>query len=272
MKAMSRWVYVHNLDPVLLHLGPLRIGWYGLMYAVSFLVGYLLLLRRARRPGAPIGEADVPNLVTYVVLGVVLGGRLGWVIFYGGIDYLFEPWRVLETWKGGMSFHGGLIGVTLALWLYARRNRVPLLKLGDTVIIYVPIGLFFGRLGNFINGELWGRATGGAWGVIFPADRAQVPRHPSQLYEAALEGVLIFAVLYALRNVKRDGLQPAMFLLLYGLCRGAIEFVRLPDADIGYLWGAITMGQLLSLPMILAGLVWVIYLFTRAPSPAAPAR
>lgn len=261
---MSRWIYVHNLDPVLLHLGPLRIGWYGLMYAISFLVGYFLLLRRARHPGSVLSEADVPNLLTYIILGVVGGGRLGWVIFYGGLDYLWEPWRVLETWKGGMSFHGGLLGVALALWLYARRHGKPLLKVADMVALFVPIGLFFGRIGNFINGELWGKPTDGTWGVIFPADRLQVPRHPSQLYEAALEGGVIFLVLWALRNVKRDGLQPATFLLLYGLFRGAVEFVRLPDADIGYLWGGfLTMGQLLSLPMIAVGAIWLAALLRR---------
>lgn len=261
---MSRWIYVHNLDPVLLHLGPLRIGWYGLMYAISFLVGYFLLLRRARQHDSVLAESDVPNLLTYIILGVVAGGRLGWVIFYGGLDYLWEPWRVLETWKGGMSFHGGLLGVTLALWLYARRHGKPLLKVADMVALFVPIGLFFGRIGNFINGELWGKPTDGTWGVIFPADRLQVPRHPSQLYEAVLEGGVIFLVLWALRDVRRDGLQPAMFLLLYGLFRGAVEFVRLPDADIGYLWGGfLTMGQLLSLPMVAVGAVWLTILLRR---------
>jgi phosphatidylglycerol:prolipoprotein diacylglycerol transferase len=257
------------LDPVLLHLGPLRIGWYGLMYALSFLVGYLWLLRRTRQPGSVLAESEVPNVLTYVILGVVGGGRLGWVVFYGGLEYLAEPWRVLETWKGGMSFHGGLIGVTVALWLYARRHRTPLLKLGDLVVMFVPIGLFFGRIGNFINGELWGKPTDGTWGVVFPADRLQVPRHPSQLYEAALEGLLVFAVLWSLRNARRDGIQPAMFLLLYGMARAAVEFVRLPDADIGYLWGGfVTMGQVLSLPMILAGAVWLAILYRRAPSAA----
>jgi len=266
---MSRWIYVHNLDPVLLHLGPLRIGWYGLMYALSFLVGYMLLLRQTRQPGSLLAEAEAPNVLTYVILGVVGGGRLGWVVFYGGSDYLAEPWRALETWKGGMSFHGGLIGVTVALWLYARRHEIPLLKLGDMVVMFVPIGLFFGRIGNFINGELWGKPTDGTWGVIFPGDALHVPRHPSQLYEAALEGLLIFTVLWSLRNVKRDGLQPAMFLLLYGICRAAIEFVRLPDADIGYLWGGfVTMGQVLSLPMILAGAIWLGIIFRKPPSAA----
>jgi phosphatidylglycerol:prolipoprotein diacylglycerol transferase len=263
---MNRWVYVHNLDPVLFSLGPLRIGWYGLMYALSFLIGYALLLRQARRPGAVIPEAEVPNVVTYIILGVVLGGRLGWVLFYGGAEYWEEPWRVIETWKGGMSFHGGLIGVTLAIWLYARRHRLPLLKVGDALIVYVAIGLFFGRIGNFINGELYGKPTDGTWGVVFPGDRLRVPRHPSQLYEAALEG----AVIWALRGVRRDGLQPAVFLLLYGLFRTAVEFVRLPDADIGYLWrGFVTMGMVLSVPMALAGLLWTVIALRR---PAGAAR
>jgi phosphatidylglycerol:prolipoprotein diacylglycerol transferase len=267
---MRGWIYVHTLSPILFQLGPLRIGWYGLMYALSFLLGYLLLQRQARRPGCPISEEQVPNLVTYIILGVVLGGRLGWVVFYGGLPYLEEPWRILETWKGGMSFHGGLLGVLFALWLYARRQRAPLLKVGDTVIVYVPLGLFFGRIGNFINGELYGKPTDGTWGVVFPTDRLGVPRHPSQLYEALLEGLLIFIALAVLkRRVPRDGMQPAAFLLLYGLARTAVEFVRLPDADIGYLWGFLTMGMLLSLPMAIAGLGWVVYILAR---PAAAGR
>jgi phosphatidylglycerol:prolipoprotein diacylglycerol transferase len=215
-----------------------------------------------------LSEAEVPNVLTYVILGVVAGGRVGWVIFYGGRDYLVEPWRVLETWKGGMSFHGGLLGVTLALWLYSRRHKIPLLKLGDMVVMFVPIGLFFGRIGNFINGELWGKPTGTNWGVVFPGDSLQVARHPSQLYEAALEGLLIFAVLWSLRNAKRDGIQPAMFLFLYGLARATVEFVRLPDADIGYLWGGfVTMGQVLSTPMILVGALWLGTIYSRPATP-----
>ena len=261
---MSPWIYVHHLDPILLHLGPLRIGWYGLMYAVAFLTGYAFLIRESRRPEAPIATEDVPNLFTYLILGVILGGRLGWVLFYGGLPYFEQPYRILETWKGGMSFHGGLLGVLTALWLYARSRKVGLLEVGDFVITWVPVGLFLGRIGNFINGELYGKPTDGSWGVIFPHDPMQVPRHPSQLYEALLEGVVIFIVLMVLRRrTRRPGNQAAVFLLLYGVARFAVEFVRLPDADIGYLWWFVTMGQLLSLPMILVGGAWTAWLFTR---------
>jgi phosphatidylglycerol:prolipoprotein diacylglycerol transferase len=267
---MSGWIYVHDLDPVLFRLGPLQIGWYGLMYALAFLSAYWYHVRDSRRPGSPISTEEVPTLLTYVVLGTIAGGRLGWVLFYGGLPYLLEPWRVLETWKGGMSFHGGMLGVALALWLYARRRGISVLTVGDFMVAWVPVGLFLGRIGNFINGELYGKPTDGTWGVIFPGDPLQAPRHPSQLYEALGEGVLIFAVLMALRGrVHRPGHQPALFLLLYGLARFSVEFVRLPDADIGYLVGFLTMGQLLSLPMLLVGLVWTLYVFTRPPGPRA---
>ena len=261
---MNGWIYVHNLDPVLVQLGPVRIGWYGLMYAFGFLIGYWLALREARRGGGAVREADVPNLTTYLILGVVLGGRLGWVIFYGGSGYLEEPWRILETWKGGMSFHGGLLGVTAALLLFARTRKISLLDVTDMTVRYVAIGLFLGRIGNFINGELWGKPTDGTWGVVFPGDRLHVPRHPSQLYESLLEGVVIFVALSLLRRRSQPvGAQSALFVLLYGLARTAVEFVRLPDADIGYLWGPITMGQVLSAPMWIVGLGWLIFLYAR---------
>lgn len=263
---MTGWIYEHNLDPVLVQLGPLRIGWYGLMYALAFLTAYWYGLRVSRQPGSPVSSEQIPNLFTYVIVGVIVGGRLGWVIFYGGMPYLEQPLRILETWKGGMSFHGGLLGVTLALWIYAGRNRIPLLALADIVALWVPVGLFLGRIGNFINGELYGMKTNGSWGVIFPGDPQRLPRHPTQLYEAFGEGVVIFAVLWLLRaRVRRVGLQPAVFLLLYGIARLAVEFVRLPDADIGYLWRFVTMGQLLSLPMLLVGLVWTLFLLLRKP-------
>ncbi|MDH4247532.1 MAG: prolipoprotein diacylglyceryl transferase [Deltaproteobacteria bacterium] len=271
---MNTWVYVHDLDPIIFQLGWLRIGWYGAMYALTFLTAYMFLLRSARRPGAPVPMEEVPNLLTYLILGVILGGRLGWVVFYGGLPYLMEPWRVLETWKGGMSFHGGLLGVLTALLLYARRHQVAPLRLGDFVLPWVPVGLFFGRIGNFINGELFGKPTDGTWGVIFPGDSLRLPRHPSQLYEAVLEGVVIFIVLMLLRErTRRAGYQPAVFLILYGLARISVEFVRLPDPDIGYLSGFLTMGMLLSLPMVLAGLVWCLYIRLRSvPEPVMAPR
>jgi phosphatidylglycerol---prolipoprotein diacylglyceryl transferase len=264
-KTMN-WIYVHDLNPVLVQLGPLRIGWYGLMYAIAFITGYWYLLRESRKPGSPVTTEDVPNLFTYLILGVILGGRLGWVVFYGGLPYLYQPYRILETWKGGMSFHGGLIGVMVALWLFARSRKQHFWAVGDFMLTWVPVGLFLGRIGNFINGELWGKPTDGSWGVIFPHDPLQVPRHPSQLYEALLEGGVIFVVLFIMRGrVHRRGSQAAVFFTLYGLARIVVEFVRVPDADIGYLWGFITMGQLLSLPVLLIGIAWCAYVFTRPP-------
>ncbi|MBI4081187.1 MAG: prolipoprotein diacylglyceryl transferase [Candidatus Lambdaproteobacteria bacterium] len=266
---MIGWIYVHNLNPVIFHLGPLAVGWYGTMYALSFLAGYALLLRASRKAGSPIGEQEVSPLLTYIILGVVVGGRLGWVMFYGGLPYFIEPWRMLETWKGGMSFHGGMLGVFFAMWLYARRRGIPVLAISDHCAPWVPVGLFFGRIGNFINGELYGMATNGSWGVVFPADPDRLPRHPSQLYEAGLEGALLFTVLALMRRRRwPPGTTTALFLMLYGLARFAVEFVRLPDRDIGYSWGWVTRGQLLSLPMVLAGLIWLIWLAVRQ-SPAA---
>ena len=266
---MSGYIFVHDLNPIIFSVGPLHVGWYGTMYALSFVTGYFMGVRSARRGHAPIPEVEISNLLTYLILGVILGGRLGWVLFYEGWPYLVSPWRILETWKGGMSFHGGLLGVTVALWYYGHRHKVNWIAVGDFCITWIPLGLFFGRIGNFINGELFGKPTDGSWGVIFPGDPLRVPRHPSQLYEAVLEGLLPFLVLLALRNrTTRPGYQPAVFMLLYGLARILVEFVRLPDADIGYLYGFLTMGQLLSLPLVLAGLLWLAWLtFSKPPEP-----
>lgn len=258
---MDGWIYVHDLDPVIFSIGPLSVGWYGSMYAIAFMVGYVVLSRTSRQPNTPVPPEETSNMLTYVILGVILGARLGWVVFYGGWVYLEQPWRILETWKGGMSFHGGLIGVTLAMWIYARRHKIGVLIIADHIVTWIPIGLFFGRIGNFINGELYGKPTDGTWGVIFPGDPGRLPRHPSQLYEAVLEGLLIFLVLLAIRGrPSKAGYQPAVFLMLYGIARILVEFVRLPDRDIGYLFSFVTMGQLLSLPLVLLGGGWIIYL------------
>ena len=268
---MDGWVYIHDLDPEIIRLGPLRIGWYGMMYFLAFMIGYWGAVRLGRRPDSPLPPQEVSNLLTYLILGVFLGARMGWILFYGGWEYWLEPYRMLEVWKGGMSFHGGLIGVTLALYLYARRHRIPPLVLGEHVLIFIPMGLFLGRIGNFINGELYGAPTYSSWGVIFPRDPQQVPRHPSQLYEAFGEGVLIFLILLLIRGrFNRPGLQPAVFLLLYGSVRIAVEFVRLPDKYPGYLWEfatmGVTMGQVLSLPMLAIGLGWTGYLIVKGPN------
>jgi len=262
-------IYHHDLHPILFHLGPLAGTWYGLMYAMGFLAFYWGALHTSRAPDALVVEKDVGSLFTYGILGLLIGGRLGYVLFYGGSEYLFEPWRILQTWKGGMSFHGGLLGVTAAIFLFARRYDYSPLRIGDFGIPWIAIGIGLGRVGNFINGELYGKPTDGTWGVIFPSDTLAVPRHPSQLYEAVLEGLVVFLVLQWLRiKVKdRPGIQPAAFLVLYGFGRFLVEFVRLPDAHIGYTMGWITRGQMLTVPMILAGAIWLYFIFRAEPQP-----
>ncbi|MCZ6646747.1 MAG: prolipoprotein diacylglyceryl transferase [SAR324 cluster bacterium] len=264
---MKGWIYTHDLDPILFTLGPLSVGWYGLMYGLSFLLGYWILVRQARKYGGPVSAEDHSLLMTYIILGVVIGGRLGWVIFYGGLPYLYEPLRIFQVWKGGMSFHGGMLGVATAWWLFARRHNIHIVTLSDLVSPVIPLGLMLGRIGNFINGELYGKPTDGSWGVIFPGDAEGLPRHPTQLYEAFGEGLLLFAVLQILRPyLKRKGLTTALFLVGYGVARALVEFVRLPDRDIGYLWKFVTMGQALSLPMILIGGAWALIVLMR-PQP-----
>lgn len=266
---MFALVYEHNIDPILFSIGPLKGTWYGATYAIGFLLFYWGALRSTRWPGSPIAEQEIGNLLLYLVIGLVVGARLGYVFFYGGAYYLENPLRVLETWKGGMSFHGGLLALLGAFWLYARRHGLTFTAVADFCITWAPLGLLCGRVGNFINGELYGKPTDGSWGVIFPHDPQRLPRHPSQLYEAFLEGIVLFAILYGLRRAvpNRPGLQSSVFLIGYGLARISVEFVRLPDRDIGYSWGWVTRGQMLSLPMVVAGLIWLYYVFRAPPAP-----
>jgi phosphatidylglycerol:prolipoprotein diacylglycerol transferase len=251
-------------------VGPLTIHWYGVMYAVGFLLAWWLGTLRARRAGSGWDPDEVSDLILYCALGVVLGGRLGYVLFYGLDNLMEDPLYLVRLNEGGMSFHGGLLGVLAAMWLYARKSGRRFFEVGDYVAPLVPLGLFFGRIGNFINGELWGKTTDVPWGMVFPG-AGDLPRHPTMLYEAFLEGLVMFAVLwlYAARRPPVRAVSGA-FLLLYGVFRSAVEFLRIPDEHIGYLamdW--LTMGQILSLPMILAGvlLLWSAY---RAPVPPAP--
>ena len=248
------------IDPVAVEIGPLAIRWYALAYVMGILVGWRYMVVLARRSPAGLAARDIDDFVLWATLGIVLGGRLGYVLFYRPGDYLHDPLSAFALWQGGMSFHGGLCGVVLAAILFAWRRKIPWIALGDLIGAAAPIGLFFGRLANFVNGELWGRPTEAPWGMVFPGAGPE-PRHPSQLYEAALEGVALFAVCAALvffaRGLERRGLVGGVFLAGYAVARIAAELFRQPDAHLGFLLGGATMGQLLSLPVLLAGL-WLI--------------
>ncbi len=254
------------IDPVALQLGPLAIRWYALAYIAGLLLGWLAARRLVRRPGWRVTPEAIDDLLFYATLGVVIGGRLGFVIFYNPGYYLDHPLDALKIWQGGMSFHGGLLGVVLACLYTARQHKVAPLELGDAAAVVAPIGIFFGRIANFINGELWGRPTELPWGMVFPGAGPE-PRHPSQLYEAALEGLLLFAIMVWLARGTYDpatrGRLVGVFLLGYGTGRFLVEFVRQFDPALGLFLGVFTMGQLLSLPMIVLGL-WLVARTRRA--------
>lgn len=249
------------IDPEILRIGPFALRWYALAYIAGIVIGWRLALRAADAPPRLVTRAQVDDFVSWATLGIILGGRLGYVLFYKPGYYLSNPGEILALWRGGMSFHGGMLGVIGATLLFARRRGVPLLALGDVVALAAPIGLFFGRIANFINAELYGRASDVAWAMVFPTDPLQLPRHPSQLYEAALEGAALFAVLAFLAWRRDARLRPGMlsgaFLVGYSLARIACEFFREPDAHLGFLHAGATMGQLLCLPMLAAGIALV---------------
>ena len=262
------------LNPPVFQLGPIAPRWYAMMYIIGFVFAYLIISKHSRFKGRGFTNDDVMDYLTYAFVGVLAGGRLGYVLFYGLSKYLANPLEILYIWQGGMSFHGGLLGVIAATALYAYRKKIPLREMFDITALASPIGLFFGRLGNFITGELWGGPTDGTWGVRFKETYNQVtqtyeygpPRHPSQLYEAVLEGLLLFVILYAFTRLTytqrklKPGSVAGMFLLGYGCARFAVEFVRVPDSHINYLFGTgwMTMGHLLSTPMIGIGLLMIL--------------
>lgn len=248
-----------DIDPVAVYLGPVAIHWYGLMYVVGFLGGWWLGVVKARRPGSGWRPEEIGDALFYIALGVILGGRLGYVLFYNFSHYVQRPLEVFFIWTGGMSFHGGLIGVCVALWFYARKTGRPFFAVTDFLAPLAPVGLGPGRIGNFINQELWGKVTDLPWGMVFRTGGPE-PRHPSQLYECALEGVALFLILwfYSVRP-RPMGAVSGLFMICYGAFRFAVEFVREPDAQLGYIaFGWVTMGQVLSLPMIIFG-AWLMW-------------
>jgi phosphatidylglycerol---prolipoprotein diacylglyceryl transferase len=249
-----------TIDPVLVAVGPFAIRWYALAYIAGILLGWRLVRRLVQRPGWAVTPEAVDDLVFYVTLGIILGGRIGYALFYQPDHYLTHLLDLLAVWRGGMSFHGGLLGVLVATFVFARARGLAFFELTDALAVATPIGLFLGRLANFVNAELWGRATDLPWAVVFPTARPE-PRHPSQIYEAALEGVVLFAVMlwFARRpyGPEARGLLSGVFLIGYALARMTAEFFREPDLHIGYLAGGATMGQLLCLPMLALGVFLV---------------
>lgn len=248
--------YYLNIHPVAFSIGPIEIRWYALAYLVGFLIGWYYCLSLAKKLGGRPNKEDIDDFLTWAVIGVILGGRLGYVFFYQPSYYLSEPLEALQIWKGGMSFHGGVLGMIAAMLFYAKSKSINVFKLSDLVCAAAPIGLFFGRLANFINGELYGTVTGTDKGVVF-SNAGLMPRHPSQLYEAFLEGIVLFILLFFLArspNVK-TGTVSAVFLLGYGVFRMLVEFVREPDPYLGLIGGYISMGQILCIPMIIIGLI-----------------
>jgi phosphatidylglycerol:prolipoprotein diacylglycerol transferase len=264
-------------DPIAVSFGPFAIRWYALAYIGGIVLGWLYaraLLRHDRLWGgpAPISVAQFDDFILWVTLGIILGGRSGYVLFYNLPFFLQHPLEIIELWKGGMSFHGGFLGCVAAVILFARKHRLPILSLGDITCAVAPIGLLLGRLANFINSELWGRLADPAlpWAVVFP-NGGPAPRHPSQLYEAGLEGVALFVVLALMVRagaLRRPGLVLGAFVLFYALARSFSEFFREPDPQLGFLWGGLTMGMLLCVPMILAGLL-ILTAAWRRPAPTA---
>ena len=262
-----------TFDPVLISIGPVAIRWYALAYIVGILAGWLYaraIIRSQKLWGgpAPMTVADYDDFILWVTLGIILGGRLGYVLFYNPSYFAAHPLEVFQLWKGGMSFHGGFLGCVLAVVLFALHRGIPFLSLGDVTCAVGPIGIFLGRIANFVNGEQWGRPTDVPWAMVFPSG-GPLPRHPSQLYEALLEGLVLFCVLAALMRagaLRRPGFIIGAFAFGYGVARSICELFREPDPQLGFLWGGLTMGTLLSLPLMLAGIAFMAWAMRREPA------
>jgi len=256
----EQFLHFPLIDPIIFSIGPVALRWYGMMYLIGFLAAMFIANKAADKSQGAWTREQVSDLLFYSFLGVILGGRIGYVFFYQWDYFLADPLYLFQIWQGGMSFHGGLIGVIIAIYIFAQKTDKSFLTVGDFVAPLVPIGLGMGRLGNFINAELWGRQTDVPWAMVFPTDALQLPRHPSQLYEFFLEGVVLFAILYFVSRKPRSlGLASGTFLIGYGVFRTIIEFFREPDAHLGLYFSFISKGQILSIPMILGGFL-VIYL------------
>jgi phosphatidylglycerol---prolipoprotein diacylglyceryl transferase len=261
------------IDPVAISIGPFAIRWYALAYIGGIVLGWIyarMLIKSEKLWGgsAPIAPVQLDDFILWVTLGIILGGRTGYVLFYNPGFFIQNPVAIFKLWEGGMSFHGGFLGCVAAVMLFALKNNISVLSLGDITTAVAPMGIFFGRLANFIKGELWGREADASvpWRMVFPDDPLQLYRHPSQLYEAALEGVLLFAVLAVMVRIgalKRPGLILGSFIAIYALARITSEFFREPDPQLGFLWGGLTMGMLLSVPMIIAGAILIVMAWRR---------
>jgi len=261
-----------NINPDIFAIGPVRIRWYGVMYVLGFVASYFLIQKQERSKQIGLVGTTAQDLIFYLAIGLIVGGRLGYILFYEYNDlmaYIKNPLEIIATWHGGMSFHGGLIGCILAAWLFARRKKIPFAAIIDSAVVTCPIGLGLGRLGNFINGELLGRPSDLPWAMIFPAG-GPIPRHPTQLYEVLAEGVLLFLIMWNLRKKPfKDGMMIAFFLLFYGVLRFIIEFFKEPDPQIGFLLGCLTMGQILCIAMIATAIVLMLYLNRNAAAQTA---
>lgn len=257
--------YYPKIDPIAFRFGPIKVHWYGLMYLIGFTMAWLLALCRIRQPkNQGWTSQQIGDLIFYCMLGIIIGGRLGYVLFYDFSDFIANPMTVFQVWCGGMSFHGGFIGVAVATWIFSRHTGKHWIDITDFIVPLVPLGLAAGRIGNFINGELWGRVTTVSWGMIFP-EGGPLPRHPSQLYEFLLEGILLFFIMWWFSSkIRPQFAVVGLFSLCYGMFRFAAEFFRQPDQQLGFVaWGWLTRGQELSLPMIIGGILMLWWAYRR---------